>query len=185
MRIAESFTGKIFPLNDRTPIHCGTSCYRLADVNNTNIDINLVSTMPSTTLLTPINKSLKRQYKTRELDGLWTKVCIVHLYKVLWELDTLPSFFYYKLLVICIWFRWYIKNHVTQNGCHVQVLRSNDTTTMQDTRLIISCQVSSCIHIYFIPKLRLLNTFISCITKLIGLGMHMSIAIMHSISHVI
>ena len=34
------------------------SHYQLADMNNTDIDIYLVFTMPSTTLLTPINKSL-------------------------------------------------------------------------------------------------------------------------------
>ena len=37
------------------------------------------------------------------------------------------------------------KKHLTQNGCHVQMLRDNDTTIMQDARLIASCQVNSCI----------------------------------------
>ena len=36
----------------------GASCCQHADVNNTNIDIYLVSSMPSTTLLTPINALL-------------------------------------------------------------------------------------------------------------------------------
>ena len=39
-----------------------------------------------------------------------------------------------------------IKNHMTQNGCRVQVLRDNDTTTTQDVRFITLCHVSSCIY---------------------------------------
>ena len=35
---------------------------------------------------------------------------------------------------------------MTQNGCHVQVLCDNDTTTTQDTKFIALCQVRSCIH---------------------------------------
>ena len=35
------------------------------------------------------------------------------------------------LLAVCARFEWYIKNHVTQNGCHVQVLCVIDFTTMQ------------------------------------------------------
>ena len=35
----------------------------------------------------------------REPDGLQHELYIVHLYRVLWELDTLPPFFYYKLLM--------------------------------------------------------------------------------------
>ena len=51
-----------------------------------------------------------------------------------------------------------MKNHMTQNGFLVQVLRGNDTTTIQDTRIIALCQVSSCIHRnIFIPKERSFN----------------------------
>ena len=38
--------------------HCSMFCYRLVDMNNTNIIIYLVFTMPSTTLLTLISESL-------------------------------------------------------------------------------------------------------------------------------
>ena len=38
------------------------------------------------------------------------------------------------------------KNHMTQNGCRVQVSCENDTTTMQDARFMTMCQVSSCTH---------------------------------------
>ena len=41
----------------------------------------------------------------------------------------------------------YMKNHVTQNGCRVQVLRNNDITTVQEARFIALCQVSSCIQL--------------------------------------
>ena len=42
----------------RRKIYWGVSCCQHADVNNTNIDIYIVSTMPSTMLITPINVPL-------------------------------------------------------------------------------------------------------------------------------
>ena len=38
-------------------------------------------------------------YKTREPDGLQRELYAVRLYRVLWELDTLLTFFYYELLL--------------------------------------------------------------------------------------
>ena len=38
----------------------------------------------------------------RELDGLRTELYAVHLYRILWELDTLTPFLYYELLTECI-----------------------------------------------------------------------------------
>ena len=35
----------------------------------------------------------------REPDGLWHKLYTMCFYMVLWELDTLLTFFYYKLLL--------------------------------------------------------------------------------------
>ena len=46
------------PEQSGVPIYCDTSCYQLADVNNTDLNMYLVFTMSNTTLLTPINKSL-------------------------------------------------------------------------------------------------------------------------------
>ena len=61
------------------------------------------------------------------------------------------------------------RNHVTQNGCWEQVLNGLDTTTMQHTRFIASCQVSSCIHknIFYTTKNLKCNirTFIWCTIK--------------------
>ena len=69
--------------------------------DNIDIYIYLVSTMPNTTLLTPINKSLD-SLKVLINSMVYGPNYMQCNYSVLWELDALPiaPFFYYELLVI-------------------------------------------------------------------------------------
>ena len=84
-------------------IHWGMSCCQHADVNNTNIGIYLVSTIPSTTLLTPINmplvslKVLIQSERTRWfMDGTLRNAFVQGIVRVGYS----PPFFYYELLFI-------------------------------------------------------------------------------------
>ena len=49
------------------------------------------------------------------------------------------------------------KNHVTQNGCHLQILSVDNIGKTQDTKFIASCQVSSSIHKNIFTKRKVIS----------------------------
>ena len=44
--------------------------------------------------------SVNTKHKTREANSLWHELYAVYLFRLLQELDTLPIFFYYELLLL-------------------------------------------------------------------------------------
>ena len=112
MAISEFFAGKNFPASsnkcreqeaperlDWAFTHFGTSHHQLTDVNNSNINIYLVFTMLSTTLLKPIKegvfKVLIQSKRTRWF--MDQTLCSAFVHGIV-RVGYSPLFFYYELL---------------------------------------------------------------------------------------
>ena len=81
-------------------IHLSVSCCCISSHKGYNINIY---TQRTTKLLTPIIKpfaSLKVLIQNERTDSLRLELYAAYLYRLLWEIDTLPPFFYYELLIL-------------------------------------------------------------------------------------